>query len=45
MGGQSLGGRQDQIFGGKHHGRALVIWPLRMRLMGFGFVHQFLIPT
>jgi hypothetical protein len=25
MGGRSLGGRQDQFFGGKHHGGALVI--------------------
>ncbi len=30
MGGQSLVGRQDWIFGGKHHGGALVFWPLRM---------------
>jgi hypothetical protein len=29
MGGQSLGGRQDQIFGGKHHGGALVMSPAR----------------
>jgi hypothetical protein len=30
MGGRSLVGRQDWIFGKKHHGGALVIWPLRM---------------
>jgi hypothetical protein len=30
MGGRNLVGRQDQIFGGKHHGGAQVIWPLRM---------------
>jgi hypothetical protein len=30
MGGWSLVGRQDWIFGRKHHGGALVIWPLRM---------------
>jgi hypothetical protein len=30
MGGRSLVGRQDRIFGGEHHGGALVIWPLRM---------------
>ena len=30
IGGWSLIGRQDLIFGGKHHGGALVIWPLRI---------------
>jgi hypothetical protein len=30
MGGRSFVRRQDQIFGGKHHGGALVIWLLRM---------------
>jgi hypothetical protein len=45
MGGWSLVGRQDQIFSQKHHGGALDIWLLRMHRRGFGFVHQFLIPT
>jgi hypothetical protein len=30
IGGRSLVGRQDWIFGGKHYGGVLVIWPLRM---------------
>jgi hypothetical protein len=30
IGGRSLVGRQDRIFGGNHHGGALVIQPLRM---------------
>jgi hypothetical protein len=44
MGGQSLVGRQDQIFSGKHHGGPLVIWLLRMHGRGFSFVNQVLIP-
>jgi hypothetical protein len=38
MGGQSLGDRQDCIFGGKNHGGALVIWSLRSPWRSFGFV-------
>jgi hypothetical protein len=46
MGVRSLVGRQDQIFGGKHHGGAL---PSSLASENarrdFGCVHQFLIPT
>jgi hypothetical protein len=41
MGGRSLGSRQDQFFGRKHHGGALVILSLRSPLRSFGFVHFF----
>ncbi len=41
MGGRSLGGRQDQIIGGKHHGGAPVILRLRSPSRSFGFVPFF----
>ncbi len=41
MGGWSLGGRQDQIIGGKHHGGAIVILRLRSPWRSFGFGHFF----
>jgi hypothetical protein len=44
MGGRSLGGRQDQIIGGKHHGGAPVILRLRSPWRSFGFVPFFLFP-
>jgi hypothetical protein len=44
MGGWILGGRKDQIKGGKHHGGALVILRLRSPRRSFGFVHFFQFP-
>jgi hypothetical protein len=38
MGRQSLGDRQDSIFGGKRHGGALVFLPLRKPWRIFSFV-------
>ncbi len=41
MRGRSLGGRQDQIIGGKHHSGAPVILRLRSPWRSFGFVPFF----